>query len=33
MADVWLGFTEAQVRAYFQGAGLVAVAFGWVDTQ
>jgi arsenite methyltransferase len=33
MADVWLGFSEAQVRAYFQGAGLVDVEFGWVGTQ
>ena len=33
MADVWLGFSEAQVRAYFQGAGLVDVEFGGVGTQ
>jgi ubiquinone/menaquinone biosynthesis C-methylase UbiE len=33
MADVWLGFSEAQVRAYFQGAGLVDIKFGWVGTQ
>jgi ArsR family transcriptional regulator len=33
MADVWLGFTEAQVRHYLQGAGLVDIEFGWVGTQ
>jgi SAM-dependent methyltransferase len=33
MADVWLGFTEAQVRQYMQGAGLIEIEFGWVGTQ
>lgn len=33
MADVWLGFTEEQVRQYMQSAGLVEVEFGWVGTQ
>lgn len=33
MADVWLGFTEAQVRQYLQDAGLVDIEFGWVGTQ
>lgn len=33
MADVWLGFTEPQVREYLQAAGLVDIEFGWVGTQ
>ena len=33
MADVWLGFTEAQVRQYLQDAGLVDIEFGGVGTQ
>jgi len=33
MADVWLGFSEAQVREWLAGAGLGAVEFGWVGTQ
>lgn len=33
MADVWLGFTEPQVRQYLQAAGLTEVEFGWVGTQ
>jgi ubiquinone/menaquinone biosynthesis C-methylase UbiE len=33
MADVWLGFTEADVRQYFKEAGLTNVQFGWVGTQ
>ncbi|MDQ6694101.1 MAG: class I SAM-dependent methyltransferase [Chloroflexota bacterium] len=33
MADVWLGFTEPQVRHYTESAGLVDVEFGWVGTQ
>lgn len=33
MADVWLGFTEPQVRQYLRAAGLIDVEFGWVGTQ
>ena len=33
MADVWLGFTEAQVRQLFTAAGLTEVAYGGVGTQ
>ncbi len=33
MADVWLGFTEPQVRQYLQAAGLTDIEFGWVGTQ
>ncbi|HMA38260.1 MAG TPA: methyltransferase domain-containing protein [Chloroflexia bacterium] len=33
MADVWLGFTEPQVRQYLQAAGLTEIELGWVGTQ
>jgi ubiquinone/menaquinone biosynthesis C-methylase UbiE len=33
MADIWLGFTEVQVRGYMEGAGLTDIEFGWVGTQ
>lgn len=33
MADIWLGFTEEQVRQYMRDAGLNEVEFGWVGTQ
>lgn len=33
MADIWLGFTKAEVKQYMHHAGLVEVEFGWVGTQ